>query len=288
MNRLKYKYRDFLDELAAGQAYGVFVDDTAAPGLSETPLNFHPERKSWVAVIVPPHQMPEVLEQFPLALEELKRLTGANEFHFADIYAGRKEFKGLDLRVRLALFEFMARIFSAYKFPIIVQTFDPETLSNIRSRSGGQLPDRIPPFDFTKVEDAALFFLLIRLKWFIEEERAREYPMAKARVFVDEGWKRNGVAIKIPTFESVFSDGLVCFCRSSSILPIQLADFAAFALNRVQLIGGRDKRNSMDLRLLQILSKVAFNYVNIEKKILPLTEKGPLITLADTRPHGPR
>ncbi len=286
MKRPKYEYQDFLDELAAGQAYGIFVDDTAAPGLSETPPNFHPERKSWVAVIVPPHQMPEVLEQFPLALEELKRLTGAEEFHFADIYAGRKEFKGLDLRVRLALFEFMAHIFSEYQFPIIIQTFDPETLSDIRSRSGDQLPDRIPPFDFTKVEDAALFFLLIRLKWFIEE--TRKYPIVKARVFVDEGWKSDGVAIKIPTFESVFSDGLVCFCKSSSILPIQLADFAAFALNRIQLVGGRDKRNSLDLRLLQILSKVAFNYVNIEKRIVPLTEEGPIITLADTRPHGPR
>ena len=286
MKRPKYRYQDFLDELAAGQTYGVFVDDTAAPGLSETPPNFHPERKSWVAVIVPPHQMPEVLRQFPLALKELERLTGATEFHFADIYSGRKEFKALDLQVRLALFEFMAHIFSAYQFPIIVQTFDPETLSDIHTRSGNQLPNRVGPFDFTKVEDAALFFLLIRLKWFIEE--IREDPKIKARVFVDEGWKRNGVAVKIPTFDAVFSDGLVCFCQSSSILPIQLADFAAFALNRTQLIGGRDKRNSLDLRLLEILSQVAFNYVNIDKKIIPLTGEGPIITLANTRPHGPR
>lgn len=286
MGRPKYKYQDFLSELAAGQAYGIFIDDTAAPGLSDTPPNFHPERKSWVAVIVPPHQMPEVLEQFPGALQELNRLTGATEFHFADIYAGRKEFNGLDLQVRLALFEFMAHLFSVYQFPIIVQTFDPETLSDIRSRSGNQLPDRIPPFDFTKTEDAALFFLLIRLKWFMEE--TPEYPNVKARVFVDEGWKSNGVAIKIPTFETVFSDGLVCFCQSSSIFPIQLVDFAAFVLNRSQLIGGRDKRTPLDLRLLQIFSQVAFNYVNMEKKIVPLTAEGPIITLAETRPHGPR
>ena len=159
--------------------------------------------------------MPEVIEQFPGALQELQRLTGAREFHFADIYAGRKEFKGLDLQVRLALFEFMAHIFSVYQFPIIVQTFDPETLSYLRSRCRGQLPDRIPPFDFSKVEDTALFWLLIRLKWFMEQ--TTEYPKVKARVFVDEGWKSNGVAIKIPTFEDVFGDGLVCFCQSSSI-----------------------------------------------------------------------
>jgi hypothetical protein len=288
MRRPKYKYQDFLDELAAGRAYGVFVDDTGAPGLSDTPANFHPERKSWVAVIVPPYQMPEVLEQLPGALQELERLTGAREFHFADIYAGRREFKGIDLQVRLALFEFMAHIFSVYQFPIIVQTFDPETLSYLHSRSEGKLPDRLPPFDFTKPEDTALFFLLIRVKWFMEQ--TPEYPKVKARVFIDEGWKRNGVAIRIPTFEDVFGDGLVCFCQSSSILPIQLADFAAFALNRTQLIGGRNKRSSLDIHLLKILSKVVYNYVNIEKKIVPLAEiieEGPIITLADTRPHGP-
>jgi len=280
------RYQDYLNELADGRAYGIFIDDTGAPGLSDTPPNFHPERKSWVAVVVPPHHMPKVLEQFPCALQELKKEIGATEFHFADIYQGRKEFKKVNCRVRLALFEFMAHIFSLYQFPIIVQTFDPETLSDIRSRSGNKMLDRIPPFDFTKVEDMALFFLLVRLKWFMEG--TPEYLRVKARVFVDEGWKSNGVAIKIPTFETVFGDGLVCFCKSSSILPIQLADFAAFALNRTQLVGGRDKRNARDCKLLQILSQVAFNYVNIEKKIISLAEEGPLFTLADTRPHGPR
>ncbi len=115
-------------------------------------------------------------------------------------------------------------------------------------------------------------------------EQTPEYPKVKAHVFVDEGWKSNGVAIKIPIFEDVFNDGLVCFCRSSTILPIQLADFAAFALNRTQLVCGRNKRSPLDMHLLEILSKVANNYVNIEKKIVSLVEEGPMITLVGTRP----
>lgn len=279
------KYQDFLNELAHGKAYGIFIDDTGSPGLTDTPPNYLPGRKSWVAVIIPPHQMPEVLEQFSGALYALKEKTGAKEFHFTDIYAGRKEFRNVDLQIRLKIFEFMAFIFSQYQFPIIVQTFDPETLADIRARNGNQMPDRIPPFDLTREEDMALFFLLIRLKWFME--KTPEFPLVKGRVFIDEGYKKNGVAIKIPTFEMVFGDGLVCFGRSSIIMPIQLADFAAFALNRMQLIGGRDRRNSLDQRLLQILSKVAFNYLNIEQKIVPLNHDGPIITLDDTRPHGP-
>ena len=84
------KYQDFINELAAGKAYGIFIDDTGSPGLTDTPPNYLPERKSWVAVIIPPHQMPEVLEQLTGALHELKVATGATEFHFTDIYSGRK------------------------------------------------------------------------------------------------------------------------------------------------------------------------------------------------------
>lgn len=282
----KLRYQDFIDELSAGMAYGIFIDDTGSPGLTDTPPNYIPGRKSWVAVIIQPDQMSEVLEQFPGALHQLKELTGATEFHFTDIYSGRKEFKGVDLQVRLTIFEFMAFIFSRYKFPIVVQTFDHETLADLRKRSENQIPDRIPPFDLTQVEDTALFFLLLRLKWFME--KTPMFPHIRGRVFIDEGFKKNGVVLKIPTFQKVFCDGLVCFGNSSDIMPIQLADFAAFALNRTQLIGGLEKRNSLDQCLLKILSQFSFNYLNIDQKIVPFDQDGPIITIEETRPHGPR
>ncbi len=179
----------------------------------------------------------------------------------------------------------MAFIFSRYQFPIIVQTFDPETLIDIRKRMGSNLPDHILQFNFTHEEDLALFFLLLRLKWFIE--KTPEFPNTKAYVFVDEGFKKNGVGIKIPTFKEVFCNGLVCFAQSTAILPIQLADFAAFALNRSQLIGGRDKRSPLDISLLQIFSRADFNFLNIEKRIVSPQKDEPIITLKDTRPNDP-
>ncbi len=267
------RYQDYLDELALGRAYGIFVDETGSPGLENTPPNLHPERKSWVAVVVSPEVMPEVLDQLPPALDELQELVGADEFHFTDIWSGRHQFKDVDLQVRLALFQFMAHIFATYRFPIIVQTFDPATLADFRSKIGGRLPDRLPPFDFTRQEDTALFILMIRLKLFMQGTPT--YPDIKARVFIDEGYKSNGIAIKIPTFEDVFRDGLICFGQSSSILPIQLADFAAFTLNRVQLIGGKQQRTPLDNRILKILSSITFNYHNIATRIVSLSDIGP-------------
>jgi len=258
----KYKYRNFLDELASGSMYGAFVDDTGSPGLQSTPKNLHPARKSWVGVVVPPSQMPNVIEQLPLAVEELRHVTGAEEFHFADIYAGKGKFKGVDLQVRLALFKFMAEIFRLYNFPIFVQTLDPISLNDIHKRGG--FPDKIGPFNLGKHEDMALLFLLIRIKRYIEKYRRSKSE--NARLFIDEGYKRNGVAIPIPSWKSVFAGGLICFAQSSSVYPIQLADFAAFALNREQLLIHKKKLSTLDKCMLTILSPIQRNYQNIERK----------------------
>lgn len=280
----KPRFQDYMQELAGGMAWGVFIDDTGSPGIQDAPNNYHPERKTWVAVLVPPAQMREVMVQMPAALEELKESVGADEFHFTEIYSGKKQFKGVDLQVRLNLFVFMAKIFTEYRFPILVQTFDPETLADVQSRSNGQLPDSIPPFDLTSCNDLALFFLLIQVKGFLQETEMRG---KNARVFIDEGFKKQGIALRIPSFENVFADSQICFADSSSIFPIQLADFAAFSLNRVQLIGGKQDRGSLDNEVLRILSPIAFNYVNIKKTEVSLDREGPLMTLADSRPNGP-
>jgi hypothetical protein len=260
----KPRYQDFLDDLARGIHHGVFIDDTGSPGLVTASPRLHPARSSWVAVVVPRSHMPEVLEQFPGALDELSRVAPASEFHFGDIYAGRKEFDGLPIEVRLALFKFMATIFRTYHFPVIVQTFDPISLAEIRS--GAKFPDSLGPFKLTRPADAALFFLLLRVKWYLQEQMGP----GLARVFIDEGYKNSGIAIRIPTFEAAFADGLVCFANSSSIHPIQLADFAAFCMNRTQLLLGKDNLSDLDRQLLEILSPIAWNYVNIDRRIVSL------------------
>src|SRR3972149_4826054 len=148
----KPRYQDYFDARSRGEAYGNFTDYTGSPRITDRPATFHPERKTWVAVVVPSSQIAEVMQQMPKALDELRQSVGADEFHFTEIYSGKKQFENVDLQVRLGLFEFMAYIFSAYRFPVIVQTFDPETLADVRARSCGQIPDSLPPFDFTKCE----------------------------------------------------------------------------------------------------------------------------------------
>jgi len=211
--------------------------------------------------------MPDVLTQLPTAIDELQRLTGAKEFHFADIYGGTGDLRGVDLQARLGVFRFMAKIFQFYQFPVFVQTLDPRSLSEVRSPA--PCPNGVGPFNLKKHEDTALLFLLIRVKCYIEETRQK---LRLARVFVDEGYKRNGTAICIPGWKSVFADGLICFASSSSVQPLQLADFAAYALNRTQLLLGKRPLNPLDKSLLEILEPIWSNYRNMEKKTIQLEE----------------
>lgn len=254
----KLNYKDFIDELSSGGVFGVFIDDTGSPGLATPSPRLHPNRKTWVAVVIPPSQMAEVLTQIPKAVEELYNITGATEFHFTDIYQGRKEFKDIDLNIRLGIFEFMASIFQKYHFPVFVQTLDPDLLITIKEKA--PFSEIASLFNFSKTEDAALWFLLIRLKQFLLEESGI------ARIFVDEGYKKAGIAIHLPTFHSVFSEGLICFARSSSILPLQLADFAAFVLNREQLLLSKQNLNDLDISLLKLLEPVVHMFKNISIK----------------------
>jgi hypothetical protein len=266
----QYRYSDLLSQLSAGLFHGVFIDDTGSPGGSIAGQHLHPERKTWVAVICPPHDMAEIMRQMPGSLEELQRTTGATEFHFTDIYNRKGAFKKVHPSLRVALFEFMADIFLVYNFPIIVQTFDPVSTKELRARA--VFPTQVGPFNLAKQEDLALFFLLVRVKNYFEQHAHGRGPWA--RVFVDEGdgFKKNGAAIRMSTFTSCFADGLVCFAKSESVFPIQLADFAAFALNRTQLIRAKAKMADFDHTLLEILSPIAWNYLNIPKVTLDEVE----------------
>lgn len=255
----------FLADVHGGTRYTVVVDDTGSPGDKNTPGSLHPQRKSWVAVVLTPGQAREVSEQLPQALALLRTETGASEFHFTDIYSGRKAFADLPIELRLSLFGFMAYIFTTYQFPIIVQTLDPD--NSMYQQMRDNFPGDIGPFKSDKPGDIALLMLLIRTKWFLKEQGVT--PATAARVFIDEGFMKHGRAFNLNAFRDVFDQGLLCFADSRSVPHIQLADFAAFALNRTQWLLGKQQLSPIDQALIEILSPITWNFVNIKPVILP-------------------
>jgi len=249
-------------ELRSGRHYGVFIDDTGSPGLMTPGL--HAQRKSWVAVVVPPHQTSEVMDQLPNALSFLRELGLKDpEFHFSDIWAGRGEFGKLELPQRLGLFRFMAHIFATYRFSVLVQTFDPDNATDIHNR--GKWPERFGPLKFSDHGDLALIFALLRVRMHL---KSLDGGNATACVVVDEGRLSSGEAIVLPNLAPTFFAGAVLFASSRLVHPIQLADFAAFAMNRWQLLLAKDSLTERDKTLLEIISPIAITFSNIDSVLV--------------------
>ena len=56
--------------------------------------------RACLAVAIRPAVMPKALESLRYVIEQLRELIGIEEFHFTDIYAGRRQYKQIDLEVR--------------------------------------------------------------------------------------------------------------------------------------------------------------------------------------------
>lgn len=258
MTTLARKSVNLAQELRSGRHYGVFIDDTGSPGLVAPGL--HMERKSWVAVVVPPHQTAEVMDQIPNALSLLQELGLEDpEFHFTDIWAGKREFRQLDLQQRLAIFRFMAHIFTTYGFQVLVQTFDPANAAEVRSRA--EWPESFGPLKFSDHDDLALIVALLRVRIYL---KTLDGGTASACVVVDEGRLASGKAIILPGLAPTFVAGAVLFASSRLVHAIQLADFAAFIMNRWQLLRVKSELSERDKTFLEIVSPIAENFVNID------------------------
>jgi|SRR5438128_362060 len=250
-------------ELRSGRHYGVFIDDTGSPGL-KTP-GLHAERKSWVAVLVPPHQCAEVMDQLPGALSFFRDLGLIDpEFHFTHIWAGKGEFGKLDLQQRLGIFRFMAHIFVTYRFQVLVQTFDPENAADVRGRA--EWPESFGPLKFNDHEDLALIFALLRVRLHL---KSLDRGNATACVVVDEGRLSSGKAIVLSGLAPTFVAGAVLFASSRLVHPIQLADFAGFVMNRWQLLRVKDSLTELDKTFLEIVSPIGENFVNLDRLPVP-------------------
>jgi hypothetical protein len=97
-------------------------------------------------------------------------------------------------------------------------------------------------------------------------------------VFLDEGLKKADSCVEVDAFADTFMDGHLLFASSSSIALLQLADFAAFCLNRTQISIRRDKRSEFDIALLRTLEPLAAQYRNCTPKLGWPDNPGPMVS----------
>jgi hypothetical protein len=246
-----------LRRLVEGGGSAVFVDDSGLPGKSGAPPPLDSDRKTWAAVFIPKDRMAVLVDALEDAVEDLGSRFQAMEFHACDIFNGKKGFRDLSVEQRLEPLAVMAELIEHFELPILVQSFDATTLATI----SGRLPPRAGMFSTADPAQAALAVLLGKVRIGLEETAMHHAPWD---ILVDEGLYKNGSVMRIAGWERAIRFGEIRFVRSVDFLPLQLADFAAFAVNRMtHLVGKGGPPSVPDKLLMRIAEGIKDHFVNL-------------------------
>lgn len=246
----------------------VVIDDTGSPGSNAESKYLKDDRKTHVALLLTASERRYVEEQMATCLELLKKSVGQSEFHFAEIYSGNGKWRNVDENVRISIFIAFCEIFSQHSYPFIVQTCDSNFLHSNGMLIKGDV--KIDGLRMTNNSELSLLFLLIRCMSYIESNKS-SYGSA-VDFIIDEGIYPNGYKQKSELLKDIATNNYIVFCSSSECLLLQLADFGAFCLNRMQLLAIKKKRSDFDNYMLQVISRANLNFINIPRTVLDISE----------------
>lgn len=246
----------------------VYIDDSGTPGYVSNSKYDTVDRKTWVGLILNPDERIEANLQMKEHIDKLKLRFNANEFHFTDIYSGRKGFEGVDLKVRLDIFRIFAEIHKQAQYPMFIQTFTSDDILRNKIVLAGQ-EVKMDNFDLKNVSDLTLYFLLLRIKEFFEKNTQYSRPI---EIIIDEGRQKKDTSQDCVLLEDMLLDNKIYYKSSTDEPLLQLIDFVAFTMNRVRWIMTNDKKGKVDIEFLRIAENANFNILNIKRGLVKVDE----------------
>lgn len=248
----------------------IYIDDTGTSGLTSASKYSSPQMKSWYAVILKPSDRVIASNFMSNCLKYLKKDYNANEFHFKDIYHGKNEFKDISLDVRLNIFREFASFFKRYNFPILCQTFSLEDYerNKLIKRNDIQAVDN---FNLNNFSDFGLYHLMMLIRKHVADSRLYPRPF---EIMIDQDGKKVNVSRIVDLFGDDLLNRRIQYKSSADTPLIQLADFAAYCLNKLKWILQKKKQDEkeLDITFREICSHANFNTLNMIKKITPKEE----------------
>lgn len=249
----------------------IYIDDTGSPDETTNSKFSSKKSKTWTAVIMSKDERIDAEEQMKECIECLKfHYNGADEFHFTDIYQGKKKFKRINIDERFYLFEIFAGIFRDMQYPILVQTFSEEDYN--RNNIDNSKSHNIDGFDLKSYNDLSLYGLLKLVKDYLGENKDKYPPPYE--IIIDEGKKKNaGETQEVPSiFNKDLFEDKIFYKSSKETLLLQLADFVAYSLNRYRIILQNNKKGENDKRFLRVCRDANFNTINLVKKEISINQ----------------
>ena len=222
------------------------------------------DRQTWIAVLIPPFQSQYAITQMDGLQDELMKQFGAAELHAYEIFQKAGCWEKVSTEHLKAVVAAVAEVLRSMKFPIIVQTLWKGNESHqklVKMGTGKDLKSIEQGFtmDIRSPKDAAFVLCIYRCRDYIEDT----FPGTKWEFFADAGKRKPGETMIVPIRWSDSALIRVHFEDSKICRLIQLADFAAYFLNRSQQIAHSKSRNIYDEELLDILG-TGWNFVNID------------------------
>lgn len=227
----------------------IVIDDTSSPGNFNETRFLKEDRKTLVAVFIN-GEMREIIENvLSEILSILNAEFGITELHFTDLVNKKNEYKNLDNEDVFGILEKICILFSEIYLPFFVQTVHQNTLKeNGIYINGKVIFDKL---DLNKNEDNCLLLLLNKLKIFLN----KEFQGETIEFVMDEGRKKNGQGETFQILENLAENCQISFRSSNDFLLLQVADFFAYSVNRMQTTIVKEKRTEFDKTIITHISK---------------------------------
>lgn len=231
----------------------VYIDDSGSPGQAPANKFQAQDSKLWAAVILSQEEKNYIESKIEFIRNELQNEIKFSEFHFTEIYSGKKNFKNIDSNIRLKIFADFVELYNKIKPYVIVTSVGIGTLKN-SGFSEAYINTKENGFDFNNPGDYALYMLLI----IINEYFAENYKEGgiNTKVIIDEGRKKENTIQPLNELLGVCKQ--MVYKSSADECGLQFIDFIAFSINRIQNNFSK-KRSLFDDEFMRIIGKLQLN-----------------------------
>ncbi|WPC42393.1 DUF3800 domain-containing protein [Clostridium sp. JS66] len=233
----------------------IFIDDTGLSGNISNSSSISQNSVTWSALILNYEEKKEIESLIRKTLGIIQREYSVTEFHFKDIYGGRKEFKGLPTELRLLIISLFVEIYNKYVPKIIAVSINENTLTN-SGFSDKIKRIKMDGFNYNKPKDVALHLLLLNCKEYIESN-SKDFQLP-VEIFIDNGRQKPNTKQKVTDLSEICTNGEIEYLSSVSSPLLQFADFIAFSLNRIQT-NSIKQRTEFDDEFMRIVGRIKWN-----------------------------
>jgi hypothetical protein len=240
----------------------IAIDDTYGPEAQTGSRYVSGRRRTHVATVFRDCEVSHIREQIKQCLDHIVETTGvrAAEFHFVDLYNRKPPWAGLPEGMNLEIFEFFASIYSAYRWPVMVQTIDDRTFVD---HGMPPMAGTVGGFDLSDRSDQSLLLLLCRIKWKYKS------PPTDLTLLVDEGRRRPGAPLADALFRGWPASYRGLYASSLAEPLLQIADFLAFCINRSTHLQMKTRRTSIDTWFLKLIERMDILSDDLNRVSLP-------------------